>query len=159
VYLERKPPVTDAVKVDNDEPSPNVARVITSQALDAIIRVARGTNAERDLMDGPPARVAILHENGKPATTSEIHEHADDIFYVLDGSAVVTLGGTLIAAVQTAEGEWRGSGLLGGTEHYVSAGDIILIPRGTPHMRHTVGRTAALLLVKVSDLPTENGPA
>ncbi|HEY3412496.1 MAG TPA: cupin domain-containing protein [Armatimonadota bacterium] len=128
----------------------NTARIITSQALDAIIRSAAGTNAERELMDGPPTRVAILHECGKAGATAETHEQADDIFYVLDGSAVVTLGGTLNDAVQTAEGEWRGSGISGGMEQQVSKGDVMLIPRGTPHMRHTIGRTAALLLVKVS---------
>lgn len=128
----------------------NVARVITAQALESIIRNARGDNSERDLMDGPPTRVAILHECEKPATTSEVHEHADDIFYVLEGSAVVTLGGALIDPVRTANGEWRGTGVTGGTEQQVSTGDIILIPRGTPHVRHTMGRSVALLLVKVS---------
>lgn len=128
----------------------NVARIITSQALDAIVRSVCGANIERDLLEGPPARVAILSECGKAASASEIHELADDVFYVLQGSAVVTLGGTLNDPVQTADGEWRGTGIIGGTEREVSAGDIILIPRGTPHMRHTVGHTAALLLVKVS---------
>lgn len=127
-----------------------VARVITAQALEAILRAAKGTNAERNLLDGPPARVAILHERDKAATVAEIHVNADDIFYVLDGSAVVTLGGTLDAPLEVSHGEWRGSAISGGREHQVSAGDIILIPRGTPHMRHTVGQTASLLLVKVT---------
>lgn len=127
----------------------NIARVITSQALEGILRTARGTNAERNLMDGPPTRVAILHECDKPVTIAEMHESADDVFHVLEGSAAVTLGGTLIAPHEISPGEWRGTGITGGSEQDVHAGDLILIPRGVPHMRHTTGRTAALLLVKV----------
>lgn len=128
----------------------NTARIITEKALAGILNSAEGTNAERDLMDGPPTRVAILHECGREATAAEVHENADDIFHVLAGSAVVTLGGTLEEPVELAPGEWRGTGIAGGTDSEVRDGDIILIPRGTPHMRHTQGRQASLLLVKVS---------
>jgi mannose-6-phosphate isomerase-like protein (cupin superfamily) len=128
----------------------NTARVITQQALAGILRTAEGTNAERDLMEGPPTRVALLHESDRPPTTAEIHEYADDVLHVLRGSAVVTLGGTLESPAEVAPGEWRGAGICGGSETEVNAGDIVLIPRGVAHARHTSGRQATLLLVKVT---------
>lgn len=128
----------------------NTARVISERALEAILKAAEGVNSERDLLEGPPTRVAILNECDREQAVAETHENADDVFHVLAGSAVVTLGGTLDSPEEVAPGEWRAKGIKGGINTEVRAGDIILIPRGTPHMRHTSGRHVSLLLVKVT---------
>lgn len=62
-----------------------------------------------------------------------VHEHKAELFYVLDGSGVVTLGGRLRDEVRANAETLRGSGIDGGTPQRLAKGDMLLIPEHTPH--------------------------
>ena len=81
---------------------------------------------------------------------SEVHEGDTDIFYVLEGKATFVTGGTLVDPETIAPGEIRGSGIEGGTSRSLQQGDLIVIPRGTPHWFKEVPGPLTYYVVKVS---------
>jgi mannose-6-phosphate isomerase-like protein (cupin superfamily) len=103
--------------------------------------------------EGMELRVAVQHENDLAPASAEIHDASDDVYYVLDGSATLTLGGRLEAPKEIEPGEWRGPRIAGGQDFTVKKGDLIIVPRGTPHMRSTVGKDFAMILIKVFEKP------
>jgi AraC-like ligand binding domain len=64
----------------------------------------------------------------------EIHEKAADFMIGQEGSARLTLGGTVTGARQTAPGEWRGGVVTGGVTRDLAPGDMVYIPPGVPHL-------------------------
>ena len=113
------------------------------------------TNKGHELIggEGMELRVAVQHENNLAPAAAEIHDESDDVYYVLEGSATLTLGGKLEAPKEVEPGEWRGPRIEGGQNFDVKKGDLIVVPRGTPHMRSTVGKDFAMILIKVWDKP------
>ena len=63
----------------------------------------------------------------------EIHQHETDVLYVVEGSATVVTGGVLRDGREIAAGEIRGQTLEGGTARRLAPGDVLVVPRGTPH--------------------------
>jgi glc operon protein GlcG len=63
----------------------------------------------------------------------EVHEKDVDLFYVIKGSATFIAGGTLLDGKRVAENEMRGTQLAGGAPQTLVAGDVIVVPAGTPH--------------------------
>ncbi len=83
---------------------------------------------------------------------SEIHVVDTDIFYVLDGAATFVTGGELIGGETTAPNEIRGSGIAGGSSQRLAKGDLVIIPRGTPHWFKEVSPPFVYYTVKVTAL-------
>ena len=129
--------------------------VMTAQSLAEFERQVRGGGKADDLHGGAGTqlRVAVVHEKDKPATVAEIHDASDDVYYVLEGAATLTLGGRLDAPRETEPGEWRGPSISGGRDVEIKKGDLVVVPRGTPHSRSTAGREFSMLLVKVWAAP------
>src|SRR5919205_212858 len=129
--------------------------VLTAQSVDDAVRKLHPDNKVEELIggEGMELRVAVQHEAGKAAASAEIHDASDDVYYVLEGSATLTLGGTLVSPKETEPGEWRGPRIEGGQNFDVKKGDLVVVPRGTPHMRSTVGKDFAMILIKVFDKP------
>src|SRR5215207_6636155 len=129
--------------------------VLTAQSVDDAVRKLHPENKVEDLIggEGMELRVAVQHEAGKAAASAEIHYASDDVYYVLEGSATLTLGGKLESPKEVEPGEWRGPRIEGGQNFDVKKGDLIVVPRGTPHMRSTVGKDFAMILIKVFDKP------
>jgi mannose-6-phosphate isomerase-like protein (cupin superfamily) len=55
------------------------------------------------------------------------------VFYVLQGSATLVTGGTLVDPKPTTPTRIRGTAIEGGETHHLSKGDVIIVPAGTPH--------------------------
>lgn len=129
--------------------------VMTAQSLAEFERQVRGGGKADDLHGGAGTqlRVAVVHERDKPAAVAEIHDASDDVYYVLEGAATLTLGGRLEAPRETEAGEWRGPSISGGRTVEIRKGDLVVVPRGTPHSRSTAGREFSMLLVKVWAAP------
>jgi mannose-6-phosphate isomerase-like protein (cupin superfamily) len=129
--------------------------ILTAQSVDEAVRKLHPENKVEELIggEGMELRVAVQHESGRAAASAEIHDASDDVYYVLEGSATLTLGGTLETPKEVEPGEWRGPGIKGGQNFDVKKGDLIVVPRGTPHMRSTVGKDFAMILIKVFDKP------
>lgn len=129
--------------------------VMSAKSVDDVVRKLHPENKVEEVIggEGMELRVAVQHESGKAAAAAEIHDASDDVYYVLEGSATLTLGGKLETPKEVEPGEWRGPRIEGGQNVEVKKGDLIVVPRGTPHMRSTVGKDFAMILIKVFDKP------
>jgi len=81
---------------------------------------------------------------------AEVHHVDTDIFYVQSGSARIVTGGRVIEPRTVAPGEIRGRALEGGEDHRLSAGDVIIVPRGVPHWFADVEAPFVYFVVKSS---------
>jgi hypothetical protein len=84
---------------------------------------------------------------------SERHASWADQFVVSKGTITLVTGGTMLdehpSKTATREGETVGSGLQGGTEVTLHAGDIAHVPAGVPHwVKIAPGTTATYLVFK-----------
>ena len=129
--------------------------VLQAQALDDLEKKLHPGNKVEELIDsnGMQLRVAVQHEKNTQAASGEVHDASDDVYYVLEGSATLTMGGTLEAPHEVEPGEWRGPRIVGGQQYEVKKGDLIIVPRGTPHQRSTIGQDFSMILIKVYQEP------
>lgn len=129
--------------------------VLTAQSLSDVERKLRPENKVEELFggEGMQLRVAVQHEKNKAAAAGEVHDASDDVYYVLEGTATLTLGGKLEAPHEVEPGEWRAPRIVGGQNVEITKGDLIVVPRGTPHMRSTVGKDFSMLLIKIFAAP------
>jgi mannose-6-phosphate isomerase-like protein (cupin superfamily) len=98
---------------------------------------------------GIQMRVAVFHDEKRENDLFEVHDSSDDIYYVLEGEAVLMLGGTLVEPNETAPGEWRSKTGSGGQRVTIKKGDMVVVPRGTPHQRTVAGKGFSMILIKV----------
>lgn len=83
------------------------------------------------------------------AGQSEVHELDTDIIYVLEGTATFVTGGTSVGSKMTASNEFRGSSIEGGEVRRIKKGDVVIVPKGTPHWFKQVDGTFLYYVVKV----------
>ena len=69
----------------------------------------------------------------KEGERSLIHPSITDIWVVTEGSGILVTGGELVNGTKDARGEQTGTGIRGGTERTIKAGDVIFIPPGVAH--------------------------
>jgi glc operon protein GlcG len=114
----------------------------------ASVNTAFETGAVLD--DGSNGGNYMIHASRREkAGMSEVHELDTDIIYVLEGSAVFVTGGTPVDQKQTAPNEFRGTSVSGGVERKLVKGDVIVVPRGTPHWFKEVSGPFLYYVVKV----------
>lgn len=102
------------------------------------------------LFDGEDGRNYMVHASHRDAPgMAEVHELDADIIYVLEGSATFVTGGTAESLKQTAPGELRGSGIRGGDTRRIVKGDVLIVPKGTPHWFQQVTSPFNYYVVKV----------
>ena len=138
--------------------------VMHAQSLSDLQKKLQPSNKVEELIGGAgmELRVAIQHENNTTAANAEIHDASDDVYYVLDGTATLTLGGTLESPKEIEPGEWRGPRISGGQKVEIAKGDLVVVPRGTPHHRSTANQDFTMILIKVFADPrpaTSTAPA
>lgn len=64
---------------------------------------------------------------------AEVHIDETDVVYVLEGSATLVTGGTVIEPKHIAPDEIRGKGIAGGASRTLRKGDVVVVPQGVPH--------------------------
>jgi uncharacterized protein GlcG (DUF336 family)/mannose-6-phosphate isomerase-like protein (cupin superfamily) len=79
----------------------------------------------------------------------EVHTRDTDIIYVLEGSATLVTGGTLVDEKTIEPEEIRGRESMGGETRMITKGDVIVIPNGTPHWFKEVKGPINYYVVKV----------
>ena len=134
--------------------------VESAQSLADLEEKLRAGNKTEDLIggDGVQLRVAVQHERDKAGAAAELHDASDDVYYVLEGAATLVLGGRLDAPREASPGEWRAARIVGGQTVEIKKGDLIVVPRGTPHQRSTAGKDFTMLLIKVFAEPQRAAP-
>jgi len=77
----------------------------------------------------------------------EVHEYETDILYVIGGEADFVTGGRLLDGRTTAPGEVRGTQLEDGNVQSLVPGDVVVVPRGTPHWFREIRKAPFLYFV------------
>ena len=134
--------------------------VLSSQLLDDLKQKVQAGNKTEELIDsnGIQLRVAVQHEKNKIGAAAELHDASDDVYYVLEGGATLVLGGKLDAPKEVEPGEWRSLRIIDGKTYEISKGDLVIVPRGTPHQRSTANKDFTMILIKIYLEPLKPKP-
>lgn len=102
------------------------------------------------LEDGSNGENYMVHASRreKPGM-SEVHDLDTDIIYVLDGTAVFVTGGKSVDPKMVAPNEFRGTSVEGGETRELKKGDVVIVPKGTPHWFKQVDGVFKYYVVKV----------
>lgn len=133
--------------------------VMSAQSLDDLEQKLQPGNKTEELIDsaGMQLRVAVQHETNKTGAPAELHDASDDVYYVLEGSATLLLGGKLDAPKEVEPGEWRSPKIIDGRTFEITKGDLVIVPRGTPHQRSTPNKDFTMILIKIYAEPLTAG--
>ena len=133
--------------------------VMPAQSLSDLKEKLKPGNKTEELIDseGMELRVAVQHENNKTGAAAELHDASDDVYYVLEGSATLVLGGKLDAPKEVEPGEWRSPKIIDGKTFEITKGDLVVVPRGTPHQRSTANKDFTMILIKIYENPLKPG--
>jgi glc operon protein GlcG len=102
------------------------------------------------LEDGSNGENYMVHASRREKSgLVEIHELDTDIIYVLDGTATIVTGGKSNDAKQIAPNELRGTSVDGGETRQLKKGDVLIVPKGTPHWFKQVDGAFLYYVVKV----------
>jgi len=102
------------------------------------------------LEDGSNGENYMVHASRREkAGMSEVHSLDTDIIYVLDGTATFVTGGTAVDSKLVAANEYRGSRIDGGDTRQLAKGDVVIVPKGTPHWFKQVDGAFLYYVVKV----------
>jgi mannose-6-phosphate isomerase-like protein (cupin superfamily) len=82
----------------------------------------------------------------------EVHQHFDDVMIVIEGTATLITGGTLVEPHAESDGELRGTSIKDGQSQTISTGDVVHVPAGTPHQLVVApGTHYSAMVVKVKE--------
>ncbi|HUC98112.1 MAG TPA: heme-binding protein, partial [Candidatus Polarisedimenticolaceae bacterium] len=99
------------------------------------------------LIRGKNYKVDASHRDA--AGVVEVHTRDTDIIYMLEGTATLVTGGTLVDAKTIEPEEIRGRESEGGEARMITKGDVVVIPNGTPHWFKEVKGPIDYYVVKV----------
>jgi mannose-6-phosphate isomerase-like protein (cupin superfamily) len=123
-----------SAQTENAPPAPKDRAVDFSDAslaADARDLIAKNLITKR-VLEGGTFSINVRHIAG--AETALSHRDITEVWVVREGSGIVSTGGSLEnPQAGSGPGELRGSGIRGGNERTIKAGDIVFIPPGVPH--------------------------
>jgi mannose-6-phosphate isomerase-like protein (cupin superfamily) len=103
--------------------------------------------------------VGAIHRPQSPPGVAAVHFKVTEVYHVIDGAATLVTGGTLVnpkarpadsESVKFEDGPGEsGTAIQGGTSQRVKAGDIVVIPAGTPHWFSAIEGSISYLVVRV----------
>lgn len=79
----------------------------------------------------------------------EVHVKDTDIIYMLEGTTTFVTGGAMVGGRPTEADEIRGTNIERGETRTLSKGDVIVVPKGTPHWFKSVSGPVLYYVVKV----------
>lgn len=119
---------------------------LTQARADEVVYIEKAKVAPGTLARGTDHNVSVSRRD--KTGQSEVHANETDVFHVISGTATLVTGGTVTDAKTTGPGQIRGSGISGGTTHTLKEGDVIAIPKGTPHWFKEVPNEIVYFVVK-----------
>ena len=113
--------------------------LITGKQLNALANKLNDAPGNQSLYPGKslPFTYVLTVEKIKTQPEFEWHETRDHIVQVLDGECLYEVGGTPTAAHSDKPHEWNSPTATGTTPYTLKKGDILILPRNTPHKRTT----------------------
>jgi glc operon protein GlcG len=128
-------------------------------AVSGMKRMSEVTYIGKDKVAGAFATGAVLVNNGsnymvhasrrEAPGMAEVHTKDTDIIHVLDGSATLVTGGSVVDARTTEADEIRGKTISGGERRQIAKGDVIIVPNNVPHLFEQVNGPLTYYVVKV----------
>ncbi len=112
-------------------------------------RVAAAFAQGQVLFDGKGTNYMVHASRREAPGQCEIHNQDTDIIYMLEGATTFVTGGTCPDAKTTAPDEMRGSAVVNGETRRLAKGDVIIVPRNTPHWFKDVDAPVLYYVVKV----------
>lgn len=136
--------------------APATFQLFTAQSIQEDIKALQAKPGNDNLVDATtmPCTVVLTTETTKSAKEFEWHEGRDHIVQILDGSTVYEVGGTPKGGRNTKPGEWLAPVSEGATAMTLKKGDMLVIPRGTPHKRSTAGSVTLMLISPMGTVRT-----
>jgi mannose-6-phosphate isomerase-like protein (cupin superfamily) len=123
-------------------PAPVPATFITREEHEQVLKEQIAKNVvdqpiKASNVIGGKASVARLRRV-KPETSALIHDYVTETYYIMSGSGTFVTGGSLGGAKPTDlsnvnAGMSQTGARIGGEARRVKAGDIVIVPAGTPH--------------------------
>jgi mannose-6-phosphate isomerase-like protein (cupin superfamily) len=112
------------------------------------IKALQAKPGNNNLVDAKslPFTMVLTTETAKSAKEFEWHEGRDHVLQIMDGATVYEVGGTPKDGRNTKPGEWLAPGSDGAATLTLKKGDMLVIPRGTPHKRSTAESVTFLLI-------------
>ncbi|HEX2230538.1 MAG TPA: heme-binding protein [Candidatus Binatia bacterium] len=110
-------------------------------------QVSKAFEKGMPLLESANYKIHASHREAKGVV--EIHTKDTDIIYMLQGTATLITGGTIVEGKNIESEEIRGDGVNGGESRTISKGDVIVIPSGTPHWFTEVQGPINYYVVKV----------
>jgi glc operon protein GlcG len=92
-------------------------------------------------------KVHASHREGPGVV--EVHTRDTDIIYMLEGTATLITGGTIVDGKNIEPEEIRGQNVNGGETRQITKGDVIIVPNGVPHWFKEVKGPLNYYVVKV----------
>jgi glc operon protein GlcG len=92
-------------------------------------------------------KVHASHRDGPGVV--EVHTRDTDIIYMLEGTAILVTGGTLVDGRNIDPEEIRGKDVKDGATRQINKGDVIIVPNGVPHWFKEVKGPLNYYVVKV----------
>jgi mannose-6-phosphate isomerase-like protein (cupin superfamily) len=131
--------------------TPEPLQLFTAGKLADAMKMLQAKPGNDSLVDskGLPFTIVMTTEEKKSGAEFEYHEGRDHIFQILEGTTVYEVGGTPKNARNTKPGEWLAPTSEGATTLTLRKGDMLIIPRGTPHKRST-GTSVTLMLISTT---------
>jgi mannose-6-phosphate isomerase-like protein (cupin superfamily) len=135
--------------------APEPFRVFTAEKLADAMKALQAKPGNDNLYEPKPLPLTIVltTEEKKSGKEFEYHEGRDHVFLILDGTTKYELGGTPKDAHKTKPGEWLAPTSEGATSLILKKGDMLVIPRGTPHKRSTEGSVTFTLISTTGTAP------
>jgi mannose-6-phosphate isomerase-like protein (cupin superfamily) len=135
--------------------APQPFQVFTAEKLADAMKALQAKPGNDNLYEPKalPLTIVMTTEEKKSAKEFEYHEGRDHIFLILDGTTKYELGGMPKNARNTKPGEWLAPASEGATTLTLKKGDMLVIPRGTPHKRTTEGSVTLTLISTTGTAP------
>jgi mannose-6-phosphate isomerase-like protein (cupin superfamily) len=103
--------------------------------------------------------IGVLYRTQDQTQTAALHYKVSEVYHVMQGSATLVTGGTLVNATIRAADSWQikqedgpgasGTAIQGGTSRHLKAGDVVVIPAGTPHWFSKIDGSIAYLVIRI----------
>jgi len=154
-----------AVQAQQSETAPRPATFVTSDAIKAGLNrdPQKAVNPQPNLRvvnaGGFNVAVGAIHRPQTPPGVAAVHYKVTEVYHVLEGGGTFITGGKLVnpkvrsadsVEVTQEDGPGAsGSSIEGGETHHVKAGDVVVIPAGTPHWFSNIEGAISYLVVRI----------
>jgi mannose-6-phosphate isomerase-like protein (cupin superfamily) len=102
--------------------------------------------------------VGVIHRPQTPPGVVAVHFKVTEVYHVMDGAATLVTGGSVVDAkmrpadaisvrLEDGPGE-SGTSIQGGVSQRIKAGDVVIIPAGTPHWFSSIEGSITYVVVR-----------